>query len=79
MHAVLSSEPLTKRSPSGSSARQHTMFVWCGKMRYAVVDVEEPDGLVARAAERALVVGQRHDGIHRGGVQKEGVLEGSVY
>ena len=30
----------------------------------AVVDVEELDGLVGRAGERVLVVGQRHEGLH---------------
>ena len=33
MQAVLSYEPLTKRRPSGSSARQYTFLVWCVKVR----------------------------------------------
>ena len=33
MRAVLSYEPLTKRRPSGSSAREYTLPVWCGKVR----------------------------------------------
>ena len=33
MHEVLSPEPLTKRRPSGSSAREVTLPVWCLKVR----------------------------------------------
>ena len=33
MRAVSSSEPLTKRRPSGSSAREVTERVWCLKVR----------------------------------------------
>ena len=33
MRAVLSSEPLTKRRPSGSNARQSTKSVWCVNVR----------------------------------------------
>ena len=36
MRAVSSSEPPTKRRPSGSSARQFTVFVWCLKVRRTV-------------------------------------------
>ena len=81
MRAVLSPEPLTKRRPSGSSAREVTSacVVREGAHDGAVVDVEELDGLVVRAGERVLVVGQRHEGTHpAAGVQLEGVLEGAV-
>ena len=44
----------------------------------AVVDVEELEFPVVRAGECVLVVGQRHDGVHRAGVQREGVLERAV-
>ena len=33
MRAVLSAEPLTKRRPSGSSAKELTDHVWCFKVR----------------------------------------------
>ena len=33
MRAVLSHEPLTKRRPSGSSAREVTLSLWCLKVR----------------------------------------------
>ena len=76
MRAVWSNEPLTKRRPSGSSARQRTScVVGEGAQDGAVVDVEELDGLVVRAGERVLVVGQHHEGGHPAGVQlREGVL-----
>ena len=40
-----------------------------GAQHGAVVDVEELDGLVVRAGERVLVVGQRHEGEYPLGVQ----------
>ena len=36
MRAVRSVEPLTKRRPSGSSARDRTKLVWCVKLRRTV-------------------------------------------
>ena len=77
MQAV-SAEQLTKRRPSGSSAKESTLCVVLKVQDGAVVDVEELDGVVGRAGERVLVVGQRHDVQHGVGVQLEGVLEGAV-
>ena len=80
MRAVLSCEPLTKRRPSGSSARDRhrACVVLEGAQDGAVVDVEELDGAVPRAGERVLVVGQRHEGVTARCAAREGVLEGAV-
>ena len=61
------------RRPSGSSARERTRLALVreGAQDGAVVDVEELDGLVGRAGERVLVVGQRHEGVTALGVQLE--------
>ena len=76
---AVSSPELRKLRPSGSSASggHPARVVREGAQDGAVVDVEELDGVVVRAGERVLVVGQRHGG-HRVGVQLEGVLEGAV-
>ena len=52
-------EPLTKRRPSGSSARQRTELVWCVKVQDVAVDDEELD--FRPRGERVLVVGKRQD------------------
>ena len=67
MRAVPSSAPLTKRRPSGSSARHMTALfalVREGAQDGAVVDVEELDGAIARGGEHVRVVGQRRE-VHR--------------
>ena len=74
MRAVLSCEPLTKRIAvrrSGAPVQHDIGPNTCvrgaeGAQDGAVVDVEELGGLVVRAGERVLVVGQRHDGAHPG-------------
>ena len=80
MRAVWSSEPLTKRRPSGSSARQRTASVWCLKVRRTAPSLTLKSlTVLSRGGERVLVVGQRHEGDHRARVQlPEGVLEGAV-
>ena len=71
MRAVPSNEPLTKRRPSGSSARRTRSTCGLeGAQHGAIGAGEEPAGLVDPTGERVLVVGQRH-GAHVVGVQLE--------
>ena len=70
MRAVPSSEPLTKRRPLDSSARQVTARVWCLKVRKVKLwmkdDAEWVDGKIVKyvtPTERMDRVRQQNDGL----------------